>query len=445
MNLANLSTAVLATSTIRSIGAVIAVLAVLGVVIYAITNVFAGRDEVGSEIELAPNRKPYYDDDKLETTKLNRTLATAVCLLAVSAIGLPLYWLNEPSRQTGAVDGMLETFEKRGLEQYEVGSQCVNCHAAEAKGGSAPFTLLDANGGFVAQVNWIAPALNTVLMRFSREELFNIIDYGRPGTPMPAWGARGGGPRSDQQIDNVIDYLASIQLSSDESKHAAEVELAIELGLLTEEQREDEDAAAAAIEQIDWESIETGEAAFSLGKDPAFAGGAYACARCHTQGFSIITTEGAVAPADADISPFVDYLPGAGALGPPIDSLIPRQFASVDELAEFISTGTENGVLYGNRGQGSGRMPGFGDNPNTEEIDGDGMLSARMICAIARYESTLHGDQTPANSVATTTTTTSTTVPGESEEEEETAATDEENNDQPLPFCEAAMSQGNDK
>ena len=33
-------------------------------------------------------------------------------------------------------------------------------------------------------------------------------------------------------------------------------------------------------------------------------------------------------------------------------------------------------------------MPGFGDNPNTVETEGDGML-AEMIAAIARYESSL--------------------------------------------------------
>jgi hypothetical protein len=60
-------------------------------------------------------------------------------------------------------------------------------------------------------------------------------------------------------------------------------------------------------------------------------------------------------------------------------------------------------------------MPGFGDNPNTETKEGDGMMPAQMICAIARYESTLHGDEQPASAPPTTeaptTTTTSTTQP----------------------------------
>ncbi len=53
---------VLAASTIKSIGVVIAVLVVIGFVVYVIINVRSGRAEAGSEIELAPNRKPYFDD-----------------------------------------------------------------------------------------------------------------------------------------------------------------------------------------------------------------------------------------------------------------------------------------------------------------------------------------------------------------------------------------------
>jgi hypothetical protein len=40
-------------------------------------------------------------------------------------------------------------------------------------------------------------------------------------------------------------------------------------------------------------------------------------------------------------------------------------------------------------------MPGFGDNPNTEDVEGDGMLTPEMIAAIARYEATLPNAETP--------------------------------------------------
>ena len=37
-------------------------------------------------------------------------------------------------------------------------------------------------------VTWNAPALNNVFYRFDRDEVTYIITYGRPGSPMSAWG-----------------------------------------------------------------------------------------------------------------------------------------------------------------------------------------------------------------------------------------------------------------
>ena len=49
--------------------------------------------------------------------------------------------------------------------------------------------------------------------RFSQEEVKGILTYGRPGTPMQAWGVEGGGALSDQALDNVIAYLWTVQLT----------------------------------------------------------------------------------------------------------------------------------------------------------------------------------------------------------------------------------------
>ena len=45
-----------------------------------------------------------------------------------------------------------------------------------------------------------------------------VLNYGRPGTPMAAWGGPGGGPLTTQQIDNLIDYMWSIQLTPEEMR-----------------------------------------------------------------------------------------------------------------------------------------------------------------------------------------------------------------------------------
>ncbi|HEU0171493.1 MAG TPA: cytochrome c [Acidimicrobiales bacterium] len=385
-------TTVLAASTVTTIGATLVVLLLLGLLLYVWVNLRQGSAEVGSEIELAPNRKPYFDDEELETRVLNRTLRWALILLVITAVGLPLYWLNEPGRMSGAIDDFQSTFESRGETLYVEGSQCQNCHGPEGSGGQASYTITDAEGEFVATVNWRAPALDTVLLRHTRDEVEYIINYGRPFSPMPGWGAAvNKGPLNEQQVTNLVDYLESIQLSPEEAQRQAEVALVTEMGMV--DQGASEDEIDAAIAEIDYDDPATGEALFNL----EAAGGAYACARCHTRGWSIMTEgEDAVSPADADLGDYVGFPDGSGAFGPNLTgNLIPRQFANYDELVAFITTGSIDGEVYGNNGIGSGRMPGFGDNPNTEEIEGDGMMTPEMLAAIARYEATLPTAETP--------------------------------------------------
>ena len=374
-----LLSAVLAASTVKAVGVIIAVITGIGFVVYAAVNVRAGRAEVASEIELAANRKPYYDDEGLEGPRLTRSLSTGLLLLAVSAIGLPLYWLAEPGRMSGAIDNFDTTFVNRGARLFaptgDGGFNCAGCHGAEGVGGQAPpFTLTDDEGEFVATVTWRAPAINTVLLRFSEEEVRQILVYGRPGTPMPAWGAEGGGPLTTQQIDELIDYLGSIQLTSAEAKVQAETALRSDLGI--------EEGTP-----IDYTDPEVGEALFNLGMESGEAGGGFSCARCHTKGESY--RYGAYEPADADLSDYTGYPDGSGALGPALTGgVVPRQFLTIDELIEFLHEGSEFGMLYGQRGQGSGRMPGYGDNPNTEAVD-DGMFTDGMLRAVALYEASL--------------------------------------------------------
>jgi mono/diheme cytochrome c family protein len=385
---------VLAASTVKSIGAVIAVITGIGFVWYVIANIRAGRDEVASEIELAPNRKPYYDDERLEGPRLTRALSTGLVLLAVVSVGLPLYWLNEPGRMDGAIKGFDNTFVNRGAKLFaptaEGGYNCAGCHGEGGVGGLKDYTLTNDDGDFVATVNWQAPALNTVLLRFDEDEVRTILTYGRPGTPMPAWGAEGGGALTTQQIDELIAYLGSIQLTSDEAKAAAEDALRKDLGL--------EDGAF-----IDYTDPAVGKAIFNLGLDNATAGGGFSCARCHTKGASII--KGSQQPKNADLSEYAGFPDGSGAFGFSLTSgVVPRQFLTIDDLIEFLTKGSEYGMLYGQRGQGNGRMPGFGDNPNTE-AEHDGMFNEGMIRAVAEYEASL-GTDDPTTPVPETTTTT---------------------------------------
>ena len=52
----------------------------------------------------------------------------------------------------------------------------------------------------------------------TEQQVTQIITYGRAGTPMPAWGIEGGGPKNDQAISDIVAYLKSIQLSPAKAK-----------------------------------------------------------------------------------------------------------------------------------------------------------------------------------------------------------------------------------
>lgn len=371
-----LFTTVLA-STVQTIGAVIAVVAVLAVLVYAIGNVRAGRREVGAEIELAPNRKPYYDDEVLEGRRLDRYLGAGLVTMAVIALGLPLYWLNEPARMEGATAAWERQFEVWGEQLYVEGALCANCHGPDGVGGVAPFTLLDADGEFVAQVAWQAPALDTIMLRHTDEEVLDVLIHGRPGTPMPAWGEAGGGPLTSQQLDSILYYLRSITLTPEEARAQVESELRSALNLADDQ-------------PIDYEDPAVGEALFNLGRTSAFAAGAYSCGRCHTRGWSILPDS--IVPDGAPVGPFVDHPDGSGAFGFNLrNPLIPRQFFDVEELIEFVMVGADRGQGYGRAGQSSGRMPRFGDNPNTD-AETDGVMTEEMVRAIVNYVLTLSAD-----------------------------------------------------
>ena len=196
---------------------VIFAVTLVGFVVFYFLNRRSARDELGSEQETAPNRKPYFDDEVLEGKRLERYQFVAVLLLAVLVIALPLYWVLEPDRQAGAKEHAANRFVTWGSQLFETtanhGFNCAGCHGGmTATGGNAPYAVTDPQTGEVKAVSWYAPALNTVLYRFSDAEVTYILTYGRVGSPMSAWGTDGGGPMNTQQLETLVAYLHSIQI-----------------------------------------------------------------------------------------------------------------------------------------------------------------------------------------------------------------------------------------
>ena len=71
------------------IGWLVAVVLIVGFLIGAFIVMRQARPELGSEIELAANRKPYYEDDELETKRLDRVLFFGLLLLGLVANHCP--------------------------------------------------------------------------------------------------------------------------------------------------------------------------------------------------------------------------------------------------------------------------------------------------------------------------------------------------------------------
>jgi len=331
----------------RNIGIAIAVILSLAWLIRVLINLREAKPEVGSEIDLAPNRSPGYTDEQLEGPRLTRSLLAGVAMLVIIGVGLPLYWIAEPGRMEGAISGYDAKFARRGLGLYE-SFGCNGCHGADGVGGVAAYTFSDPRTGEVKSVAWKAPALNTVLLRYSEDEVRYILTFGRPFSPMSPWGTDGGGPMNEQQLQNLIDYLRSIQLCDPAVAGVCEKAQGEVLAGL-------EDARAANPGATD------GELLFSL--DVGTTGGAYGCARCHTRGWSY---------GEPQVS-------GGGALGPNLTGgSTARQFPVAADHEKFIADGSEDGRKYGSQGQGSGKMPGFGS-----------LLTPEQIQAIVEYERSL--------------------------------------------------------
>lgn len=336
-----------------SVAWILMAVVVVGWILYAAFNAGSARKEVGSEIELAPNRRPYFDDETLEGRRLERVQLLGVLLLVVVVIGLPLYWVLEPDRMAGAEEGIEERMAGWGEQLFETtadgGFNCAGCHGGmNATGGVAPYTVTDEVTGEVQSVEWLAPALNTVLYRYSEEEVTYILTYGRPTSPMSAWGLDGGGPMNAQQIETLIAYIKSIQIPMEDCAPEDEGPICESGHLPADIQADIETLARQSVEDGTYASY--GEALFNVD----LASGAYSCARCHTKGWS--WGEPAV--------------PGQGAFGWNLTGGdTTAKWPIAQDMVDFVGQGTENGVGYAMQSQGSGRMPGFGSLLTDQQLE----------------------------------------------------------------------------
>jgi mono/diheme cytochrome c family protein len=170
---------------------------------------------------------------------------------------------------------------------------------------------------------------------------------------MSAWGAPGGGPMTEQNIETLLAYLESIQIEPEgcvgDVKFPASSDPHIcEGGTLPQNTKAEIQESVDAYLKANPGASE-GEALFNLD----LASGAYSCARCHTQGWSYgdpgVSAQGGM---------------GWNLTGGATNSHFPNEA----DMIAFIKAGSSYGKKYGMQGQGSGRMPGFGHLLTDEQI-----------------------------------------------------------------------------
>ena len=197
-----------------NLGQVILILAAVALLIWVAYLVLSARGSSATTPEETPkNLQPYLSDDELENTRLTRVLGAAVVSAAVLAVSLPVYYINESHRQVAAAEEFHHKDVEEGHKWFTELFLCADCHGPDGGGGAADF--VEPRSGLTTP--WAAPAINDVFFRYSDEEVEYWLNYGRAGTPMPVIGLEGGGAATIQEVDQLITYLHSIQISQDEA------------------------------------------------------------------------------------------------------------------------------------------------------------------------------------------------------------------------------------
>lgn len=187
------------------------------------------RSRASANEAAPPNLSPPLSDDELENAKLTRVLRAALFGSILLAVAMPWYAVNEPDRQQIAAERIVDTDVDAGAEWYGIdGFQCVNCHGPSAGGGSVDF--LEPRSSVAA--TWKVPSLNDIFFRYTEDEVKHWIVFGRAGTPMPSNGLEGGGAMTVQEVDQVVAYLRSIQISQEEAFAKSESAVSLAIGAI---------------------------------------------------------------------------------------------------------------------------------------------------------------------------------------------------------------------
>jgi Cytochrome c len=172
----------------------------------------------GGRPDIPPAMQPGPSDADLEKPRLEKLQGWGVALVLFFVVFIPLVWLKEPAENLAQSRQLIEDSIGRGALEVQLFSEtnqsgigCVRCH------GDNP-TLGGGHNIFNGVLQPV-PNLRTVCgsTTFNHSQIHNVVDVrntimqGRPGTDMPSWSVRFAGALDDQQIQDLVEYIVSIQ------------------------------------------------------------------------------------------------------------------------------------------------------------------------------------------------------------------------------------------
>lgn len=197
------------------------ILAVGGAIFIAIAGgILVLRGRRREEADIPNAMRPGPSDPDLETPLLQKLQGWGVLLVLFFVIWVPAVWLFEPDQNLEQDQEMQEAAIDRGAHAVEVfteenqaGVGCVSCHGPTLEGS----VILDTQTGQPIQT----PNLTTVCggpftghpLIYGLRDIQTTIEQGR--NLMPSWSIRFAGALGDQQINDIINYLVSIQKVDD--------------------------------------------------------------------------------------------------------------------------------------------------------------------------------------------------------------------------------------
>ena len=197
------------------------VLAVGGAIFVAIAGaILVLRGRARQEADIPNAMRPGPSDPDLETPLLQKLQGWGVVLVLFFVIWMPAVWLLEPEQNLDQEQDLTDDAIARGAaavqlftEENQGGVGCVQCHGPTREGSLILNTLAPDAPNDVGPT----PNLTTVCggpftnhpLIYGLRDIYTTIEQGRG--LMPSWSIRYAGALGDQQINDIVNYLVSVQ------------------------------------------------------------------------------------------------------------------------------------------------------------------------------------------------------------------------------------------